>query len=965
MRGAALLTLLASLQAAPALAQFGQNHVIVRDFDWKVRSTEHFDIYYYEDSAPLVPAAAEILEGAFTKVTTELDIETSPPAWASERAKKRDRWQRRPFFLYGSPNEFTQSNIARAGDGTGGVTEPFKDRFMVYNDGTYQWLEEVTWHEFVHIMQFHVLVSGWWRSGRILKTILYPLWMMEGMPSFVTKPIESTIEEVTIRDAATSGRLLSLQRLQRFGHLKPHQVTLAYKEGSAAMAFLSKQYGRRTVGDMLRLFETRMETGQVLRDLIGIDEREFDRKFREHVEESYGRQVRLEKLREPDSFGGQMTRTPDAIPQFNTSPVFSPDLKTMYYLSTQHSYPPEIRELDVRTGKSRRIAPAPWSRVETLTLGNFANLSRVLDLSRDGRLLLFAGTRKHEDAFYLIDTKTRAMTRKAVPGFQRINQPRFSPDGRTIVFSGMRRSRTDLWLYKMADGSLERLTDDARDDAMPAFTPDGKAVIFSGERLDVVDKRGVERRLYRLDLADKSVRLLEETGVEARDPMVSADGKRVLFVRDGETFSEACELDLETGKAKRLTRTVGGVFAPVYAGDELAFASLRRGNLHIYKGPRADFLDEELPARPRRAPDDVEFSLPGMGGITPSSSTVAVGPERPYKFSYSTDLFIPAAFYSSAGGFFWTSYWQGSDLLGNHQNQALVSFHNTKSYDYQVGYAYQRYRPQLFLTSLGSARERLRDLDTGHDVNAAYHVQAAGVAYPLDRYHRLETSFGAISEKITDLSNGTLSDDRQARQAQAALVRDTVRGRYLVATQGDRFRLSYTHAGVALGGQRIYRIAAAEAHQFIQTGSQATLALRGYGGQAVGRDRSQFVLGGLGGVRGYGRSTTRDAGRGVAVANAEWRFPIASDLNYYMWYFFPDFYFKALFATVFTDAGYVWDTTAQASAARPKDIRHSYGLGLRLYTFILQEFPLVIAADYARRTTSPGGIFYVYLGQLF
>ncbi len=41
------------------------------------------------------------------------------------------------------------------------------------------------------------------------------------------------------------------------------------------------------------------------------------------------------------------------------------------------------------------------------------------------------------------------------------------------------------------------------------------------------------------------------------------------------------------------------------------------------------------------------------------------------------------------------------------------------------------------------------------------------------------------------------------------------------------------------------------------------------------------------------------------------------------------------------------------------------GLGVRVYSFILQEFPLVLAFDYARRTTSNGGVFYVNLSQLF
>ena len=92
---------------------------------------------------------------------------------------------------------------------------------------------------------------------------------------------------------------------------------------------------------------------------------------------------------------------------------------------------------------------------------------------------------------------------------------------------------------------------------------------------------------------------------------------------------------------------------------------------------------------------------------------------------------------------------------------------------------------------------------------------------------------------------------------------------------------------------------------------------------------------------------------------------MAPDLNYYTWFMFPDFYFKALFGSLFADAGYAWNSEGEVSRSTVRELRQSVGLGLKLYTFVLQEFPLVISTDYARRTTSAGGVFYVYLGTLF
>ncbi|MFA5139744.1 MAG: BamA/TamA family outer membrane protein, partial [Elusimicrobiota bacterium] len=123
--------------------------------------------------------------------------------------------------------------------------------------------------------------------------------------------------------------------------------------------------------------------------------------------------------------------------------------------------------------------------------------------------------------------------------------------------------------------------------------------------------------------------------------------------------------------------------------------------------------------------------------------------------------------------------------------------------------------------------------------------------------------------------------------------------------------------------------------------------------------------GGVGGVRGYAWSTTDDEGPIMGVGTAEWRVPLLGNLDYYMWYIFPDFYFKSVSLALFTDVGRTWDTGPEVRSTRWADLRHSYGAGLRLHTFILQLFPLVVHFDYARRTTTKDGIFYVYLGPLF
>lgn len=950
---------------------FGENQVIRKDFDWKVASTEHFDIHYYDGSAAVVPWAAEFLEGAYARQSKALDTTYR---------------ERRPFFLYGSINDFQQSNIAAVGDGTGGVTEAFKNRFMVYNDGSRWWLDAVITHEHAHIMEFNILMEGFWKTARILKSFLYPLWLMEGIAEHSTGHTDEPHENMYLRDAATSGGLLSLVKMHHFGHLKPHQVTLAYKQGAEAMEFIEGEFGKDKVGKMLKLFESRFEVSSVLGDLLGLDIFGFDRKFREYTETKYAREVRLGGLKEPSAYGKPLTVQEDTIPQFNISPVFAPDGSGMAFLSTREGYPAGVYWKDLQTGKVRRLVARRYLAVENIPMGNFALLSRNLAISPDGRTLIFVGQKNHAERFYFYDLKRGKLSWVEPEGFMTLNQPSFSPDGRKVAFSGMKGGLTDLYLMDLRTKALDRLTQDDLDDQSPSFSPDGSKIVYSSEVEVPGSPHPHQRRLFELDLASREVtRLLDEEG-SARDPVYSPDGSRVLYINDTEGIIEVYELERASRKVVRLTRTIGGNFTPTYIphptlsppggedkgeGERIAFASFRKGSVHIYHGDRSSFekppvLEATLPPAPGPGPHEHPAEpAPAPGKPSePEAPLYALSPERPYRFSASTDLFFPAFFYSTQGGFFWTSYWQGSDLLGNHTGQAFINYNSGQSFlNYQAQYVYGRFRPQLIFGAGGGTSSDNLDGDLGL-YKQQVHAQYAGVRYPFDRYHRLELFLASKHDDrtFTDTQEERLGHERLT---EAALVRDTVNGRYLVATRGSRLRLAYTRAHPVLGGVKSYDSTRLEAHKYFETGRQSALALRTSLGLSQGPDRLSYGAGGIAGLRGYGTFESSVSGSRFALATAEWRFPLFKDLNYYMWYIFPDFYFKAIFADVFTDVGYVWDTQAQLEGLKIPGLRNSVGLGVSLHTFILQTFPFVLRFEWAQTTTEGGGIFYVYLGPTF
>ncbi|OGS05438.1 MAG: hypothetical protein A3G41_02735, partial [Elusimicrobia bacterium RIFCSPLOWO2_12_FULL_59_9] len=879
---------------------FGKNQVTLRDFDWKIYSTQHFDIHHYDDSKGWVPRAAEILERAHRKTSAALDDPLEG---------------RFPFFLYANVNDFQQSTIVEVGDGTGGVTEAFKNRFMVFNDGTEAWLDDVATHEFGHVAEFHLLLSGFWKSVKILKTVAYPLWLMEGFSEYVTGEQDRTMEDIYLRDASVragpaedgaSPGLLKLVHLHHVGHLKPHQITLAYKEGSAAMRFLEEQYGPGTIAKFFRLFKSRLETSLVLSELVGLDAFEFDRKFREYLTIKYRQFAAKENLAEPSAHGTLLTRSGQSIPEFNTSPVFSRDGRFMAYFSTRDGYPPGIYVQELREhGSARPVVRDVYEKLENISLGNFTQISRNLAISPDGKKLAFGGQKNHRSDLYLYDLETKRLSGMGLEEMMTVAQPSFSPDGKKIAFSGMKKGYTDIFLLEMASHEVSSVTQDDNDDQSPFFSPDGKSVVYSSEVTEPDRPQNHERHLFVADVdGRRRQKLLSMQGAQ-RDPVFSTDGTKIAFAGDHQGVSEIYEVDLLSGETFRLTRTIGGNFTPIYLPNDqgMAFSSFRMGSIHIYAGTRAQFLKERVTASVTMPPYLVEDSRLK----NPRLPTTDEAPSKPARFSASTDIFLPAFFYSTQGGLFLAGFWQASDMLGRHNLLSVFNYNSGVGFlNYQAAYQRKGFRTQWAVGADGLSLPDSRSPTTGLLFKQRFHRQFVQLAYPFDRFHRFEM-LGLSASEVQRFNSTRVRDIYETRMGRMSLVRDTSNGKYLVANQGGRLRLDMSRGARVLGGNQEFWVYRGELHKFISTGGQGAVALRLVSEKSTGGDPQIFELGGIGGVRGFQRTLAEKAGAGLMMGNFEWRFPLVSDLNYYMWYLFPDFYFKAIFGTIFYDAGFTWN----------------------------------------------------------
>jgi Tol biopolymer transport system component len=544
--------------------EFGKNKVQYTRFHWSYIQTDHFDIYFSDGGQYLAEFTATAAESAYASLS------------------KSFRYQlvnRVPIIVYNSHNDFQQTNVVSEylEEGIGGVTELFKNRVILPFEGEYAKFRHVIHHELSHAVINDMFYGGSIQS--IISnniTLQLPLWFNEGLAEYEALKWD-TDSDMFLRDATVHEYLPPISQL--YGYF-------AYRGGQSLWWYIAGKYGDQKVGDILNRIKSTRSVEGGFRGSLGLTLEELNEKWQKEMKVIYWPDIA--KREEPADYARRLTDTRKDGSFYNTSPAISPQGDKVAFISNRNEY----FDVFIMNATDGSIIQ---KLVNGQTTNNFEELHLLtpgISWSPDGKRIAIASKAGNQDAIFLIDVASGDQEQLSF-GLAGIFSVDWSPKGDAIAFVGNTASQSDIFVYNLKTKKLVNLTDDIYSDERPTWSPDGKKLYFSSDRGDVVTHDSTDIRfhdynsydIFSIDVATRDIeRLTDWSRSNQGSPVVSPDGKKILFVSDRNGINNIYMLNLETKKWRPITNSLSGVYqlSLSHDGSKMVFSSLINGGFNIF-----------------------------------------------------------------------------------------------------------------------------------------------------------------------------------------------------------------------------------------------------------------------------------------------------------------------------------------------------------------------------------------------
>ncbi|MCH2198539.1 MAG: hypothetical protein MK081_07130 [Flavobacteriales bacterium] len=467
--------------------EFGKNRVQYRDFFWQYYPGENFEVYYYQGGKELA---------GYTVLSAQQNLEYLETLFDFALEEKIQ------IILYNKQSEFRQSNIGITGEESyniGGSTRIIGSKIFLYFKGDYIQFERQLRESLALVMFNQMMFSGDWKDVIKNSTLLtIPAWYQDGLLSYAAEPW-SADKAAYIRDGILSGSY------EKFNRLEGDQATYA---GHALWKYISDVYGESVIPNILYMtrISRSIESGFLF--VLGTSLDTITEEFLAYYQQQFEQDIRRKsgpqfdplfskkqnKLKDEfmlsDRDGQQLFKEEKWKRRIGELPVkwrgkytyseleLSPNGQQVAFVTNELGQY-KIWIYDKTTGKKKRILKQDH-KLDRIVDDTYP----ILAWHPSGQILTYVFEDRGRPFIGNYNTIDKKHTVKELFRIDKVVDMSYSPDGRKMIFTGVKGGRSDLYLYQVIGNNQEQLTTDIYDDLNPQFLADGNRVIFASNRPD-------------------------------------------------------------------------------------------------------------------------------------------------------------------------------------------------------------------------------------------------------------------------------------------------------------------------------------------------------------------------------------------------------------------------------------------------------------------------------------------------
>jgi hypothetical protein len=467
--------------------EFGKNRVQFNGFSWKSHNYQRFKIYYSGINEDVAVYVARTMHYYLEMAEKKLD-HIFP--------EKLD------VIVYESQSKFRQSNLGVNNDeysNVGGSSRIVGSKIFMYFEGDHQKFNQNIKAAVYEVLIKHLLYGGDWKDQ--LKSNInsgIPVWLEKGLISYLVKEWDDETES-RVKDLILTGKI------DRFNKLTDEEKAFC---GHAVWNYIAETHGASLIPNIIYITRATKNIERGFFSLLNMDFVTLNKNYISFYRARYIEEYKNQK--EPEGDKKKLKNKKESV--YYEAKISPDGTKIAYVENTLGRY--RIKILDTLTGKVTKIYAAE-PKMERIQDYSYP----VIGWHPNGKALTFFAESKGALHMYIYTFDDKSMVEKDMKELDKILDFSYSHDGRKIVFSGVVKGQSDLYVLDVTSQIRKQLTDDIYDDLNPQFIDNSTRIIFSSNRnsdtifkqpdIDFIDSKN-DIFIYDLKEADHTYKYLEQ-----------------------------------------------------------------------------------------------------------------------------------------------------------------------------------------------------------------------------------------------------------------------------------------------------------------------------------------------------------------------------------------------------------------------------------------------------------------------